>query len=411
MESPLFRAALSRRIIHMMHFDAAIIGAGPAGSAAAIALAARGWHVVLLEKQTFPRDKLCGEFISPEGLADLEALGVRSALEEVQPPLIRRTRITFASGHTLNSQFDSPGWGLSRKLFDDVLFRQASAKGATCLEGIHIRKITGSLRGGFRVFGASSNGVTETFEARGVLVATGRWSNIPKEAPGNRGSFFSEKQRLGIKAHFRGEVDLQEAVELHFFDRGYCGLNPVEGNEINLCALVTPEMAAPFGKNYEAMLTAAFETNSELRQRLRQLTRVSDFITTSPVVFGRRRTIAGDMFLVGDAAGFLDPFSGDGISSAIRSALLAGEAVEQFLTGKVSAEEAMRRYQSAYDKEFKGRFFFARLIRQALSTHTIPILFSHLQTRLPAVGQWLVRRTRGAIIQATARSSARPFLG
>ncbi|MBZ5535919.1 MAG: NAD(P)/FAD-dependent oxidoreductase [Acidobacteriia bacterium] len=386
-------------------FDVIIVGAGPAGSSAAIALASRGWHVALMEKQTFPRDKLCGEFISPEGISDFARLGVLPALLKKEPAPVHRVRVTLSADHQVRIELPEFGWGLSRYALDQVLFEHARALGVECHENSPVHTIKGDLERGFRVEVGPQSSSRVVLKAKTVIAATGRWSNVPRDPLHAVHGRKRLKRFVGIKAHFQGEPNLDDAVELHFFQAGYCGLNRIEGGEINLCALVEEEFATRFARSWEALIEAAAGQNPHLDNRIRAMRRSSEFLVTSPVIFQKRERILRDIFMVGDAAGFLDPFSGDGISTAVRSATLASRCIDDVMRGNVSNERTMKNYDRAYQSEFGRRFLFSRIIRNALSLGGIPPAFSRLQARIPALGKWVVRQTRGEVSGAGCQVS------
>lgn len=384
-------------------YDALIVGAGPGGSSAAIALASQGWHVALLERQAFPRDKLCGEFVSPEGIGDLAQLGVLPVLLDTRPAPVRGVRVTLSAGHQIRIALKARGWGLSRLTLDSVLFEHARTHGVECLDHCHVRRIEGSLNTGFRLETGAAGQVPKFLMAKTVIAATGRWSNLTRSPRNVATDRLGEQRFLGLKAHFRGDADLEEAVELHFFNEGYCGINRIEGEQINLCALISEQYAASYARHWEALIDAAGRQNPHLGDRVRAMRRSSAFLVTSPVAFRTREKVVHDIFMVGDAAGFLDPFSGDGISTAVRSALLAAWSLHQYMTGCQSAEGARQSYMRAYEAEFRKRFFFARLIRGALSLPGIPSAFALVQARIPSLGQWVVRQTRGVVRRQASR--------
>lgn len=374
-------------------FDAAIIGAGPAGCAAAIRLAKRGWNVALLEKHRILRDKLCGEFISPEGVSDLAELGVKALLQAKSPASISEALLTFPDAQDIRIPLEAGGWGLSRFTLDAQLFQTACQVGASGFERICVQSVTGDFKEGFHLHTDSASPQEEVMEARAVIAATGRWSNFPQRAEPLR----RIRKFLGFKAHYRGDVHLNNAVQLHFFQGGYCGLNRVEKDQINLCALVAEELGRRFSGDWNALLEFIAQQNATLRRYLKDMKRCSDFLVTSPVIFTPRKRVAGDVLLVGDAAGFLDPFSGDGISSGLRSGMLAADCMDRFLRKVDSAEQVKQQYQKLYATEFRRRFFFSQLIRRLLSVSTLPKIFSPLQSRLLRLGPWLLRQTRGRV--------------
>ncbi len=382
-------------------FDVIVLGGGPAGTSAALGLSHQGWKVALLEKQSFPRPKLCGEFISPDGVRLLEALGLATQLEHLRPAPVVRSRITFPRDPGIVTKFESPGWGLSRSALDWALFKQAERRGALCLQKCFAESVDGDLTRGFAVQAVLDGDRPALWNTRAVIDATGRWSNfnsrnIRSKSQADQGIF------LGVKAHFRGDLDLNHAVELHFFDGGYCGLNEIEDHEINLCALINQDRVNHGTRDWRQFLDEAGIQNPYLKDRLQQIRPTTSFLVTSPVVFGRGPKVAGEIIRAGDAAGFLDPFSGDGIATALRSGQMASDCLHGFLSGKATAAETIRRYNSEYNREFRRRFVFAQLIRKSLATTTMPYLYSRVARRIPAVGRWLVRQTRGEISRSTS---------
>ncbi|MDD5542777.1 MAG: NAD(P)/FAD-dependent oxidoreductase [Acidobacteriia bacterium] len=382
-----------------MKYDVAVVGAGPAGSASAILLSRLGFRVALLERQSFPPDKVCGEFLSAEGIDDLQQLGIASTLETLHPEIIRQSHITFPKGRSLRINLENSGWGLSRRALDTALFQNAMENQVQCMARTAVLRVEGNLRSGYRLYLRRERGFEEKMEARAVLAATGRWSNLPEKS--DRQHAASPQRRfIGIKAHFRGAPDFRRTVELHFFAGGYCGLNRVERDEVNLCALLEEDFATPFSRDWNTLLSAMARENHHLKDRLECLRRCSDFVLTSPVLFGKGKPVADEMLVVGDASRFLDPFSGDGIAGAIRSARLAASALRRFFSGSQTAEEVQAEYVRSYQKEFHHRFFFSNLVRRSLTLGWTPSLFTALERRLPVLGRWVVSHTRGKYLGA-----------
>ena len=212
-----------------MTFDLAIIGGGPAGTAAAITAARSGGRVLLLERGRFPRHKVCGEFISPEGVALLEDLGLHDLVRRAPP--IARARI-FAERSVAEASLFPAAASVSRYELDHALWRLAIAAGADCRQQVEVRGITGS--GPFDL--ATSVGA---FRARAVINASGRWSNLRRR----RLTQGPRKKWVGWKAHYR-EPGVVESVDLYFFADGYCGVQPLGDGCVNVCAMVRAAGAA-----------------------------------------------------------------------------------------------------------------------------------------------------------------------
>ncbi|HWC65148.1 MAG TPA: FAD-dependent oxidoreductase, partial [Thermoanaerobaculia bacterium] len=197
--------------------DVAIVGAGPAGSAAAIELARRGLTVAVLEKERFPRDKVCGEFLSPEALGDLARWGVAARIERERVERIERGVFFFGDGRSVSFPLPRPAVGVSRRLLDALLAEEAAASGAAVRFGVAIEAIEGSLAEGFALTAAGG----ETIRARAVVASWGRWSPLDRSlgrafATRTRGRFF------GWSRHDSGDSSgLAGRIHLHFFLDGY----------------------------------------------------------------------------------------------------------------------------------------------------------------------------------------------
>lgn len=353
--------ALSRNKIVM---DLGIIGGGPAGAVAAIEAARSGLQVVIWDRSSFPRDKVCGEFLSPESLPQLENL-IAGTLRRRAP--VCRAEFYSRKGQCYSVRLPRPGAGLSRVALDAALWRAAAAEGVSCREGeavIRVVKFRDQPADGMTAWDVSSSTADPT-RVRHLVLACGRWWNVnglpspaasaDKEPPG---------EWMGAKAHFSA-VDTRDAVEMYFFPGGYCGLAPVEDGIYNACFLVRRSLA----RNYGGGGIADFRTwinevarHPALAARLRLATQTTKTITTAPVRPARRAPELAGAMAVGDAAGFLDPFTGDGISIAVHSGQLAArELARGFRQG--ASSEAFRRYQLQHARGVRSSYFSAALLR------------------------------------------------
>jgi len=354
-----------------MSFDLIIIGGGPAGTAAAITAARAGGHVLLLERGRFPRHKVCGEFISPEGVALLAGLGLDDLVRRA--PRIAHARI-FAETSVAEAALSPPAAAISRYELDQALWHRAGDAGADCRELLEARAITGT--GPFTV--ATSAG---DFTARAVINASGRWSNL-------RRSRLSQPQRekwVGWKAHFR-EADSPLSVDLYFFAGGYCGVQPLTDGHVNACAMVQAAAA----NSMEQVLAL----HPRLAERSRAWQQVSETVATSPLVFAPPQAEEGGVLFAGDAAGFIDPFVGDGISLALRSGAMAAEALLEVWEGKRPLREAAAIYRAQYARELRPLFRNAGWLRRLASVPRAlrqPVM---AVLRSPRVTRFLIGKTR-----------------
>ena len=361
-------------------YDLTIIGAGPAGTAAAITAARTGARVLLLERATFPRHKVCGEFVSAESLNLLSSLLETRLLETV--PRIASARL-FVDGRVLSNPINPPAASIARFDLDANLFQAAQNAGAHA----HQQSITQSIKGDGPFQISTTKG---SFETQAVINASGRWSNLKTESNQNH-----HPKWLGLKAHF-AESDAAPSVDLYFFEGGYCGVQPVNlqsepehliNNRINVCAMVRADVATT--------LAEVFTKNPALQNRARTWQPLTAPVTTAPLVFGHPKPTAGNILQAGDAAGFVDPFIGDGISLALRSGTLAAHSLQPFFQEKINLHEAAAAYRKAYEKELLPVFKSSSRIRRLFAlpkVFRIPLMLFFQST--PALTQYLVRKTR-----------------
>ena len=324
-------------------YDLIVVGGGPAGSACAITAARAGARVLLLEKDKFPRHKVCGEFVSPESLQLLEwLLGKRCFPDK---PQIAHARV-FSGRKTISLPIDPAAQSIARFELDAALFHAVQSAGAQVLEEITVREVQGG-----NLFSVKT--ADKSFSTRAVVNATGRWSELTQK-PAIR----KQEKWIGLKGHFQ-EKDPSPTVDLYFFDGGYCGVQPVSDRAVNACAMVRADAARS--------LEEVFARQPALMQRAQPWQPLFPPITTSPLYFREPQTESGGMVLAGDAAAFIDPFAGDGISLALHSGTLAAECLEGFFQGRCSLEEATRQYDAAYRRQFEPAFRNAARLRMMLS--------------------------------------------
>lgn len=284
-------------------YEAIIVGGGLAGCAAAIPLARGGRRVLLLEAGRYPRQKVCGEFVSAEAMPALfELLGNGEPFAAA--PRIAKVRFLWRD-RVAEAPVKPPAYSISRTQLDELLWHAAAAAGADVRDNTTARALTRSADG----FVVRTS--TGDFCGRRLLDASGRWSRLRAEQN-------VAGAKIGIKAHVRGDGS-SESVDLYLFSGGYCGVQSAGADELNVCALVDARLART--------LQAVVALHPALRERARGWSVVAPECTTSPVLRRRPRPVRDGILRVGDAAGFLEPLFGDGISVALRSGMLAATAV------------------------------------------------------------------------------------
>jgi len=346
-------------------WDAVVVGAGPAGSAAAAALASRGGRVLLVEKDRFPRSKVCGEFLAAEALASLERIGAREAVEAASAERIHEGSLHLANGAAVPFLLPAPALGISRLAFDALLAERAEALGARVRFETRVRGIEGSPRAGFRVRLAGNGTAEEETTARVAVGAWGRWDALDRSL--DRG-FLRRRRFFGWNRGFEGgESFLAGRVRLYLYPGGYCGLSRVEGGEVNLAGVVSETVHRRLGGGWDSVLLHARSSNPALDRDLDRLSPGErGFLGTVPVIFTAKPPVENGILMTGDAAGVLDPFSGQGQSAALASGILAGDCAADYLEGRVSADGLLAAYSRSWRARFSRGFAWSAVLRSLM---------------------------------------------
>ena len=271
---------------------------------------------------------------------------------------------------------------IPRYELDAALLKSAREAGVDTKEGVTVREVDQTEvvnAGWFKVKTDEA-----AFSSRAVVNSTGRWSQLTRRSPSA-----GQTRWIGLKAHFR-EASPPDSVDLYFFSGGYCGVQKIGKDAVNAAAMVQTTV----GRSLEAV----FAAHPELLRRSRDWEPLFPAITTSPLYFRTSETSDGWMLRAGDAAGFIDPFAGDGISLALHGGSLAAEVLAPFFSNQCSLSQALVEYQTAYAKRFAPAFRNAARLRMLLATP------SWIHSRL--LGLVGTRPIAGLIVHATrARTS------
>src|SRR6516164_1252766 len=339
-----------------MLFDVAIIGGGPAGSSCAAFCALAGLRTVVLDREKFPREKVCGDCLNPSCWPVLERLELAQRVRDLPHSILTSVAFIAIDGRKLILDLPSGAnceISVKRSLFDDLLLRRARELGANVHEQT---TVTGLTRNDDWKIETASGG---TFHARMLIGADGRNSTIahlcnllPRPA----------RERVALQAHIPRPRNFGNRIALQFLPEGYSGQAPVNESELNLCLVGTP----PTISRLRHWAERHFEISTEQPWR-----------TITPLTRSQVPCAHENLFFIGDAARVVEPFTGEGIYYALRSGELAANAIAKIIHGK-DRQSALREFSRACAEMYRGRLWINRLSRAAVLRPHVGSFFVHL---------------------------------
>ena len=347
-----------------------IAGAGVAGSSLAIRLAQRGFRVTLVEREKFPRHKLCGEFVSPEALLHFQELGVLDKMLAIGGDRIVETVFYSTRGRSVSvpsgwfAHGQSGALSISRAEMDLQLLREAKELGVEVLEETSVSKLiveNSAVRGA-----KLKNGAGHIIETRADLFvdATGTSRILAKQI--ERLDPHTKKAKtkfVAFKAHLKNARIEPGVCEIYFFRGGYGGLSHVENGVTNCCFIIKAAVVREYGNDVEKVFREVFLKNRRAHEAMATAEPVFDWLAVSIDGFGEKKLApAANLVSVGDAAAFIDPFTGSGMLMAMESAEVLSACIPDT---EFSFAQITDKYGSAYRQKFGRRLALCKLMRHA----------------------------------------------
>jgi flavin-dependent dehydrogenase len=373
--------------------DVIVAGGGPAGALAAIILARAGVQVRVFERARFPRHKLCGDTLNPGALAVLARHLDTTALL-AQSDVIDGMVITGPGGVSVRGRYGRglAGRAITREVFDHWLIAQAASAGAQVEEGAAVREVTcASEHGRTRVNGVvlQSGGAMTSDTARMVIAADGRRSSLAF----GRGLARQPQQprRWAIGAYFTDVTGLTTAGEMHVRDGHYIGVAPLPGGLTNACLVVPHEHGDDALKAPSRVLDAFLAADRGLAARFAGARPAGPAVMLGPMAVDGLACGEAGLLLAGDAAGFIDPMTGDGLRFALAGAELAAAVTLDVLAGRVSPAEAPTLLAARRRAAFQSKWRFNRTLRSLVSSARGVSTAALAARALPSVFERMIR--------------------
>src|SRR5438093_4677620 len=357
----------------METFDVAIVGGGPAGSSCAAFCAHAGLQTIVLEREKFPREKVCGDCLNPSCWPVLERLDLAQHVRALPHAKLDFVEFIAVGGRRVIVDLPSGNeceFAVKRSVFDDLLLKRAGELGAHIYEATTVTALTNSH--GWKVETTSG----ESFAARTLVGADGRNSTVARlcnllPRP--------ERERIALQSHLRLQGNFGNRVVLQLLPYGYAGLSPVNDEELNVCLVAKP-------RNISALKTWATKRFDVLPDHT---WRTITPLTRAPIPPERE-----NLFLIGDAARVVEPFTGEGIYYAMCSGKLAAEADAKIIRGE-DRQASLREFVRACGEMYRGRLWINRLARAAVLSPRIASFLVRSAPLSPAIMRLLTEKIAG----------------
>lgn len=366
-------------------YDVSIIGGGLAGLSLAIILSKKGYKVLLLEKENYPFQKVCGEFLSNESKKFLQSLEVD--FNKLNLPEIRRLKVSSPEGKYFEHDLDLGGFGISRYFLDNHLKEIAIKNGVdlkeNCkVENIEFKNVNHLL--------STSKGI---FESKICCGAFGKKSNIDVKLKRSFLSFKRLNNYVGVKYHVKLN-NPDNLISLHNFEGGYCGLSNIEDNKSCLCYLTTAKKLKKSG-SIENLEKEVLSKNKFLQNIFENCEKLTPPITISQISFSKKNIVENHILFIGDAAGMITPLCGNGMSMALRSSVLVSSLIEMYLENNISRSEMEISYLKSWKNEFSKRLATGRIVQQFFGKSWQTNSFIKIMKMFPFAAKLIIKRTHG----------------
>jgi menaquinone-9 beta-reductase len=388
--------------------DVLVVGGGPAGTTVATLLARRGHAVLLCDAARFPRHKICGEYVPPAAGPIFQRLGVLEEVERLRPRRHVGMAVVAPGGTRVLGRYggaEGRGWSLRRYDLDRALLDNARAAGAVVLQGrrvVDLRRAGDGAEGGAErddggwevTLAGAEPGEPGLLRARALVGADGRNSLVARRL----GLWRREPRhrRWAVMGHFRGVDHPPDHGEMIVTPYGYCGINPLPGDLVNVCIVVDPRRpgAVPPGRPaLAAFLRERLESHPLTRRRMARAVLADGVWATGPIACRAVRPVAAAALLVGDAAGFFDPFTGEGIAMALRGGEMAAAVLDAALLRGDLSRRALAPYAAARHAAFAARLRLDRGLQRLLPHPGLTEWVAAKLRRVPDLADLLARIT------------------
>ncbi|MFK8059894.1 MAG: NAD(P)/FAD-dependent oxidoreductase [Polaribacter sp.] len=365
--------------------DIIIIGGGLAGLCNAIHLSKFGKKVLLIEKNEYPKHKVCGEYISNEVLPYLAFLDINPF--DFGAVKIDNFQLSTTKNKVISAKLPLGGFGISRYQLDFILSEKAKENRVVILQDSVINI---DFKNDVFTIKTKEN---QSFTSKVCIGAFGKRSLLDVKM--NRNFIQKKSPYLGVKIHVKGEFP-ENLVALHNFKGGYCGVSKVENNAINLCYITNFSSFKKY-KNIDDFQENVVFKNTFLKEIFQSSTAIWEQpLSISQISFETKKPVENHIIMCGDSAGMIHPLCGNGMSMAIQSAQIASKLILNYLNGEIATRsELEKQYIRNWNKEFSLRLKAGHFIAMLFRKDKIAAVLLQILKKLPFLLPIIIKFTHG----------------
>lgn len=347
--------------------DILIVGGGPAGATSALYLTELGFDITLVEKKKFPRETLCGEFLSKEVTVILKELDLYEEFISLKPNKLKSFKAISKSGDELTSPLSFEAYGMKRSMFDEMLLNRVKRKNINVIQPGEVLGINKTNRGFFTEMLAAT-GESYGINSRYVIGAYGRQNKLDKKLGRN---FIDKKSQLnGVKFHFPVNMLKEfcpDEIRIYFDEEFYCGINQVNESEVTVCFLEHRNQSQISPRE---RLLEVIKSNPKFNRLFTN--EAIDFIKsinvygTGNIFFGKRKLVENGIIMIGDSARVIAPLAGDGIGMAMESAKLLSSILNENKSEDLDSDKVYDEYEKRFARFFNSRLRTAGYLQKIM---------------------------------------------
>ncbi|MFN3694091.1 MAG: NAD(P)/FAD-dependent oxidoreductase [Ignavibacterium sp.] len=373
--------------------DILIVGGGPAGSTTALYLSELGYDITIVEKKKFPRETLCGEFLSKEVTDILKELNIFNEFLSLKPNKLNFFRAVDESGIELKSDLNFDAYAMKRSVFDSFLLNKTKERKVRVIQPAEVITITRTNSEFIsEIIDDSSNKFNVISKL--VIAAYGKQNILDKKLERD---FINKKSYLnGVKIHLPIEFlkdSFNDEIRIYTDDELYCGMNQVNDTEVTVCFLENRKKSKlPSRERLIDVIKSNKNFQNIFKTNALDYIKSTNIYGTGNIFFGKREVIENDIIMIGDAARVISPLAGDGIGMAMESAKLLYSLLIKHNINQ--SEQLFYDYKKQYEKLFSKRLKTAKIIQSIILNRSIRNIGIRFANKYPALLPYLIKLTR-----------------